>query len=160
MEQNNQHFDNQYYQPNQPQQPQQPQPQPQYQQPQPQPQQPQQAQPQYQPQQPQQPQPQYQPQQQPVYQQPVYQQPVFDPTKEVLSVGSYISMFILLSIPVVNVICWIKWLINPNTNKNKKNYVIANIIFSLIFVVIGIVAGVFMTAAGVSLAEMGGAALY
>lgn len=131
MEQNNQQFNNPYYQPPQPQQ----------------------SQPQYQ-------QPQYQPQQQPVYQQPVYQQPVFDPTKEVMSVGSYISMFILLSIPVVNVICWIKWLINPNTNKNKKNYVIANIIVSLIFVAIGIIAGVLMTVAGVSLAEIGGAALY
>ena len=127
MEQNNQQFDNQYYQPNQPQQP------------------------------PQQPQPQYQP---PVYQQPVYQQPVYDPTKEVMSVGSYILMFILLSIPVVNVICWIVWLVSPDTNKNKKNYVIANIIISLIFVAIGIIAGVLMTIAGVSLAEIGGAALY
>ena len=93
MEQNNQQFDNQYYQPNQPQRPQQPQPQ-------------------YQP-----PQPQYQ-----QYQQPVYQQLVYDPTKEVMSVGSYVLMFILLSIPVVNVICWIVWLVSPDTNKNKKNY--------------------------------------
>ena len=68
----------------------------------------------YQPNQPQQPQPQYQ--------QPVYQQPIYDPTREVMSVGSYVLMFILLSIPVVNVICWIVWLVSPDTNKNKKNY--------------------------------------
>lgn len=130
MEQNNQQFDNQYYQPNQPQQPQ----------------------PQYQP-----PQPQYQP---PVYQQPVYQQPVYDPTREVMSVGSYVLMFILLSIPVVNVICWIVWLVSPDTNKNKKNYVIANIIIYAISVGVLILAGIVMAALGISLAEIGGAALY
>ena len=128
MEQNNQQFDNQYYQPNQPQQPQ----------------------PQYQP-----PQPQYQ-----QYQQPVYQQPVYDPTKEVMSVGSYVLMFILLSIPVVNVICWIVWLVSPDTNKNKKNYVIANIIIYAISVGILILAVIVMAALGISLAEIGGAALY
>lgn len=130
MEQNNQQFDNQYYQPNQPQQPQ----------------------PQYQP-----PQPQYQP---PVYQQPVYQQPVYDPTREVMSVGSYVLMFILLSIPVVNVICWIVWLVSPDTNRNKKNYVIANIIIYAISVGVLILAGIVMAALGISLAEIGGAALY
>ena len=124
MEQNNQQFDNQYYQPNQPQQPQ----------------------PQYQP-----PQPQYQP--------PVYQQPVYDPTREVMSVGSYVLMFILLSIPVVNVICWIVWLVSPDTNKNKKNYVIANIIIYAISVGVLILAGIVMAALGISLAEIGGAAL-
>lgn len=131
MEQNNQQFNNQYYQPNQPQQPQQPQPQ-------------------YQP-----PQPQYQ-----QYQQPAYQQPVYDPTKEVMSVGSYVLMFILLSIPVVNVICWIVWLVSPDTNKNKKNYVIANIIIYAISVGVLILAGIVMAALGISLAEIGGAALY
>lgn len=125
MEQNNQQFDNQYYQPNQPQQPQ----------------------PQYQP-----PQPQYQP--------PVYQQPVYDPTREVMSVGSYVLMFILLSIPVVNVICWIVWLVSPDTNKNKKNYVIANIIIYAISAGVLILAGIVMAALGISLAEIGGAALY
>lgn len=128
MEQNNQQFDNQYYQPNQPQQPQ----------------------PQYQP-----PQPQYQ-----QYQQPVYQQPIYDPTREVMSVGSYVLMFILLSIPVVNVICWIVWLVSPDTNKNKKNYVIANIIIYAISVGVLILAGIVMAALGISLAEIGGAALY
>ena len=128
MEQNNQQFDNQYYQPNQPQLPQQPQPQ-------------------YQP-----PQPQYQP--------PVYQQPVYDPTREVMSVGSYVLMFILLSIPVVNVICWIVWLVSPDTNKNKKNYVIANIIIYAISVGVLILAVIVMAALGISLAEIGGAALY
>ena len=116
----------------------------------------------YQPNQPQQPQPQYQPPQPQYqqYQQPVYQQPIYDPTREVMSVGSYVLMFILLSIPVVNVICWIVWLVSPDTNKNKKNYVIANIIIYAISVGVLILAGIVMAALGISLAEIGGAALY
>ena len=110
-----------------------------------------------QPQQPQQPQPQYQP---PVYQQPIYQQPVYDPTREVMSVGSYILMFILSSIPIVNVICWIVWLVSPDTNQNKKNYIKATIVIYAISILIGIAAAVFMAVAGISLAELGGAAMF
>ena len=53
-------------------------------------------------------------------QQPPYQAPVYQPinqTNEVMSVGSYIGMFLLSAIPVVNIICWIVWLVSPNTNK-------------------------------------------
>lgn len=68
-----------------------------------------------------------QPPYQPQYQQPIYQQP-YDPTTEVMSIGSYILMFILSAIPVINIICWIVWLVSPNTNKNKKNFIWAQII--------------------------------
>jgi hypothetical protein len=86
----------------------------------------------------------------PNYQQPVYpQQPQYDPTKEVMSVGQYIITFILSAIPVVNVICWIVWLASSNTNKNKKNYLIAIIVLWIIGIVISVVAGVLMTAMGV-----------
>lgn len=68
-----------------------------------------------------------QPPYQPQYRQPIYQQP-YDPTTEVMSIGSYILMFILSAIPVVNIICWIVWLVSPNTNKNKKNFIWAQII--------------------------------
>ena len=93
------------------------------------------------------------PVQQPVYQQPVYGQPVVDPTTEVMSVGSYIGMFILSAIPIVNIICWIVWLVSPNTNKNKKNYCIATIILWVItMIVYGILIAI-LTAAGVDLAQ-------
>ena len=72
-------------------------------------------------------QPPYQQPYQPQYQQPIYQQP-YDPTTEVMSIGSYILMFVLSAIPVVNIICWIVWLVSPNTNKNKKNFIWAQII--------------------------------
>lgn len=66
-------------------------------------------------------------------------QPQFDPTTQVMSVGQYIGMFILSSIPVVNIICWIVWLASSDTNKNKKNYIIASIVLWAISVVIMIV---------------------
>lgn len=85
--------------------------------------------------------------QQQSYQQPVYNQPPYDPTTEVMSVGSYIGMFILSAIPIVNLICWIVWLVSPNTNRNKKNYIIANIVLFVIgvvlFILVAIIAGAF-----------------
>ena len=97
----------------------------------------------------------YQPQQyqQPVapqYAQPQYSQP-YDPTKEVMSVGSFIGMFILSSIPIVNVICWIVWLVSPNTNKNKKNYCIATIVLWIIGIIISFAATLIASIAGVDL---------
>lgn len=84
-------------------------------------------------------QPPYQQPYQSQYQQPIYQQP-YDPTTEVMSIGSYILMFILSAIPVVNIICWIVWLVSPNTNKNKKNFIWAQIIMVAISYVAVIVA--------------------
>lgn len=88
------------------------------------------------------------------YNQPQYQPPVYPPvnqTNEVMSVGSYIGMFLLSAIPIVNIICWIVWLVSPNTNKNKKNYIIANIIIYAVIILITIIAGVVMSAFGVAL---------
>ena len=48
----------------------------------------------------------------------------------------YVGMFILSALPVVNWICWIVWLCSPNTNKNKKNFIWANIIMWVISVVV------------------------
>ena len=100
----------------------------------------------------------YTPQQQysqPPYQQPVYQQP-YDKTREVMSVGSYIGMFILSAIPVVNVICWIVWLVSSNTNKNKKNFLIAYIILWVIGIVISIAGVAIAAALGYNIGEMAG----
>ena len=71
--------------------------------------------------------------------------PAYDPTTQVMSIGQYVGMFILSALPVVNLICWIVWLCSPNTNKNKKNFIWANIIMWVIAVVI---MTVFYTAMG------------
>lgn len=91
------------------------------------------------------------PYQQPQYPQPQYQPTAYDKTSEVMSVGQYILMFILSAIPVVNVICWIVWLVSPNTNKNKKNYIIAVIVLWAIAIILGVVVGVIAGVAGVDL---------
>ena len=95
---------------------------------------------------------QYQQYNQPPYQPPYYQQ--YDSTTEVMSVGQYIGMFILSSIPVVNIICWIVWLCSTNTNKNKKNYIIANIVIWAIMIVISVIFVVLVSVLGISAASM------
>ena len=96
------------------------------------------------------------------YQQPPYQQPyqapyqpmpVYDDTREVMSIGSYIGMFILSAIPIVNIICWIVWLVSPNTNKNKKNFILAQIIIIAVFYAVAIFACVVAAGAGVSMLD-------
>lgn len=96
------------------------------------------------------------------YQQPSYQQPyqapyqpmpVYDDTREVMSIGSYIGMFILSAIPIVNIICWIVWLVSPNTNKNKKNFILAQIIIMAVSYAVAIFACVVAAGAGVSMLD-------
>ena len=95
---------------------------------------------------------QYQQYNQPPYQPPYY--PQYDSTTEVMSVGRYIGMFILSAIPIVNIICWIVWLCSTNTNKNKKNYIIANIVIWAIMIVISVIFVVLGSVLGISAASM------
>lgn len=98
-------------------------------------------------------QPQYQqPPQQP-YQMPYQPMPVYDDTREVMSIGSYIAMFILSAIPIVNIICWIVWLVSPNTNKNKKNFILAQIIIIAVSYAVAILACAVAAGAGVSMLD-------
>ena len=98
----------------------------------------------------------YQQYKQPPYQPPVQQPyyPQYDSTTEVMSVGQYIGMFILSAIPIVNIICWIVWLCSPNTNKNKKNYIIANIVIWAIMIVVSVIFVVLGSVLGISAASM------
>lgn len=90
----------------------------------------------------QQPQPQQtytqQPQQQ-QYQQPPYGQPYPQPayTEEPISTGSYMLMFLLLMIPIVNLLCLIVWACGGSNKKNKVNLSRAMLFWMLIGAVIG-----------------------
>lgn len=98
-------------------------------------------------------QPQYQQPPQQQYQMPYQPMPVYDDTREVMSIGSYIAMFILSAIPIVNIICWIVWLVSPNTNKNKKNFILAQIIIIAVSYAVAILACVVAAGAGVSMLD-------
>lgn len=100
-----------------------------------------QAQPQYQQQY-------YQPQQQQYYQ-PQNVAPSYDNTSKPVTVGKWVGLLILSEIPVVNIICWIVWLCSSTTNKNIKNFLVAEIVFYAIRIGVGVLALVSLASLGV-----------
>ena len=55
-----------------------------------------------------------------------------DSKAEVLSMGDYLLMLILLAIPVVNFIVCILWIISGNGNSNRKNFAKAWLIIAVV----------------------------
>ena len=55
-----------------------------------------------------------------------------DSKAEVLSMGDYLLMLILLAIPVVNFIVCILWIISGNGNPNRKNFAKAWLIIAVV----------------------------
>lgn len=55
-----------------------------------------------------------------------------------LGVGSYIGIFILMAIPVVNLIMLLVWSFSDTVNLNKKHYAIAVLIMILISIIVSI----------------------
>lgn len=53
-----------------------------------------------------------------------------------LSVGSYIGIFILMAIPIVNLIMLLVWSFSDTVNLNKKHYAIAVLVMILISILI------------------------
>lgn len=58
-----------------------------------------------------------------------------------LSVGQYIGMFLLLAIPIVNIILLFVWSFGSTVNLNRKNFARASLILSIIFVIFWLIAG-------------------
>jgi membrane protein DedA with SNARE-associated domain len=85
------------------------------------------------------------------YQTPSYQNPLTYEDNTPLTIGNYIVMMIVGSIPIVGLIMTIIWAFSGNTNKNRKNYARALLIMMLIAVVLGIVFGASIFAAIASL---------
>lgn len=86
----------------------------------------------------------------PQYAQP-YQQPVY--TEEPISTGSYVLMFLLLMIPIVNIICIIVWACGGSAKKNKVNLSRAMLIWMLIGCIIG---AIIFLAGGMLFSSLGG----
>lgn len=55
--------------------------------------------------------------------------------EKVLTVKNWLVVQIIMMIPIVNIIMWIKWLVSDKTNQNLKNFLIA----SLIMIAIGMI---------------------
>lgn len=55
--------------------------------------------------------------------------------EKVLTVKNWIIIQIIMMIPIVNIIMWIKWLVSEKTNQNLKNFLIA----SLVMIFLGII---------------------
>ncbi|MGL4863903.1 MAG: hypothetical protein ACRC4T_12365 [Cetobacterium sp.] len=68
--------------------------------------------------------------------------------EKILTVKDWLKIQLILMIPIVNLIMWIKWLVSDKTNINLKNFLIASLIM---MVISGIVVGViwFVALAGI-----------
>lgn len=89
-------------------------------------------------------------------QQPMYQQPYMPPMNTApLTVGQYIGMFLLLMIPIANIILLFVWAFGGDINLNKKNYARASLILGLIVSVLYILIMILVFALGASLYNSG-----
>ena len=105
--------------------------------------------------------PQYRP---PVYQPPVYNQPAYQPVMaqnyapdEHVSVGGWIGIFCINLIPLIGWLIYFimlfVWAFGDTKKKTLKNFAKANLVIFVIFLVLAIVAVIFMTIAGFSLTD-------
>lgn len=77
----------------------------------------------------------------PVQPQPVYTQAAPQPAatyqEEPISTGSYIGIFLLLMLPIVNLVCLIIWACGGCAKRNKANMARALLVWMLIGTVLG-----------------------
>ena len=68
--------------------------------------------------------------------------------EKILTIKDWLKIQLIMMIPIVNLIMWIKWLVSDKTNVNLKNFLIASLIMMVIG---GIVVGViwFIALAGI-----------
>ena len=71
-----------------------------------------------------------------------------------LTVGDYIVMFIVFSLPVVNLILALVWGFGAGANPNRRNFARAWLIILLIGIVLAILAGIVAAVAARSLMPM------
>ncbi len=64
--------------------------------------------------------------------------------EKVLSIKDWVIIQIIMMIPIVNIIMWIKWLISDKTNKNLKNFLIASLLMLIIGSIIWFISMMFL----------------
>ena len=83
---------------------------------------------------------------------PSYGAPPHDSRRDPLSVGDIFVSWLLLSIPIVNIVMIIVWLTSSSTNINKKNFAKAALIMYAIGIVLWILAAIVFSIVGVGTA--------
>ena len=68
-----------------------------------------------------------------------------------LSIGSYIGIFIILAIPIVNLIMLLVWSFSDTVNVNKKHFAIAQLILLLIGILLTIGGAILIVTMGTNL---------
>lgn len=60
---------------------------------------------------------------------------------DIISIWEWIGTFILLAIPIVNLVMIVIWIFSGSTNPSKRNFILAQLIFfAVIFTLIVIVS--------------------
>lgn len=59
--------------------------------------------------------------------------------EKVLTVKDWLKIQLIMMIPIVNLIMWIKWLVSDKTNINLKNFLIASLIMMVIGGIVGVI---------------------
>jgi len=65
-----------------------------------------------------------------------------------VSIGNWIITFIVLAIPLLNLIMLIVWAVGESTHPSKKNYARANLVLFGIAICIGILAAIILPILG------------
>lgn len=60
----------------------------------------------------------------------------------IISVWSWVGVFILMAIPLVNLIVLLVWAFSDGTNPNKKNYARATLLIFVIFILLFFILGI------------------
>lgn len=59
--------------------------------------------------------------------------------EKILTVKDWLKVQLIMMIPIVNLIMWIKWLVSDKTNINLKNFLIASLIMMVIGGIVGVI---------------------
>lgn len=91
--------------------------------------------------------------QQPVTPQPQMAQPVYnngmgqvDPREQPMTIMGWLGTMLVMCIPIVGIVMYFVWLFSGNTNKSKKNLLIAYLILTVVMIVLMIVFGAALSA--------------
>lgn len=62
--------------------------------------------------------------------------------EKILTIKDWLKIQLIMMIPIVNLIMWVKWLVSDKTNVNLKNFLIASLIMIIIGMLIAIIVWV------------------